>query len=33
MDPAPKSKKQALEILDDYIENKEAEIYEEDSDE
>lgn len=33
MDPAPTSKKQALEILDEYIENKEAEIYEEDSDE
>jgi hypothetical protein len=33
MDPAPTSKKQALEIIDEYIENKEAEIYEEDSDE
>lgn len=33
MDPAPTSKKQALEILDDYIENKESEIYEEDSEE
>lgn len=33
MDPAPRSKKQALEILGEYIENKEAEIYEEDSDE
>ena len=33
MDPVPTSKKQALEIMDEYIENKEAEIYEEDSDE
>ena len=33
MDPAPRSKKQALEIIDEYIENKEAEIYEEDSSE
>lgn len=30
MDPAPTSKKQALEILDDYIDKKESEIYEED---
>lgn len=31
--PTPTLKKQALEILDEYIENKESEIYEEDSDE
>ena len=29
MDPAPTSKKQALEILDEYIEKKEADLFEE----